>query len=325
MDEIYREPRIPIDNGINYPDPKEVYSPKYYSSALVKKQVSLGGFQQVGIQVVDEKGQLTSVDNIRLTVYDKEEIVQSYEEVENPELGVYSVVVGPPTTSAKRQVRLKWTYEKGGQEVEFYDDLVVTERMPTYEALTDGEKYVVEQVNNLFGDLFDSTEGGVHLSENFQTHFNYERIAQLMSRALQKINITSQPLTSYIVGSPGGGQRMPQKYHGVLVSATYLEVLRHLIRSYTEVPEFRGMSTTYTDRRDYMQRWRSVLDEEKEEVANAITLMKREHLNLGGGALLVSGGIFGSGGRGGGYFRNGMYSSSARGFRLYPTAPLVRI
>lgn len=316
-------PNIPIGEGINYPAPDTV-SPRFYSSTVVRKQVSLGSVQKVGIQTTDESGTARSVDQILLRVYDKDNLIHTYEDVENPSTGTYTVNVGPPVTTSKRLLTLVWSYTLGEHTVEFVDELIVLERMPTYESLNDSEKLVVEQVNWLFDDLFDSTEGGTFLAENYQSHFNYERVAQLATRALQKINITAQPLTRYVFGGTGsGGSRLPTKYHGVLISATYLEVLRHLIRSYVEIPEFRNMSTTYTDRRDYMQRWRAVLDEERQELDNAVTLMKREHLNLGGGALLVSGGMYGSSGRTA--FYPGLFNSLTRGSRLYPVAPLITI
>lgn len=315
-------PNVPIGEGINYPNPTDTASPRFYSSTVVKRQVSLGSSQKVGIRTVNEDGVAENVDSILLRVLDREALVHTYEEISNPEVGTYEVVIGPPVTGTRRHLTLMWTYTKDSNTIEFSDEIVVLERMPTYETLSDAEKGVVEQINWLFDDLFDSTEGGAFLAENFQSHFNYERLAQLTLRAVQKINMSNQPITNYAFGGGGTGSRYPSKYYSVLISAAYLEVLRHLIRSYVEIPDFRGMSTTYTDRRDYINRWRMVLDEEKEDVAKAITLMKREHLNLGGGALLVSGGMFGSSGRTA--FYPGVNNAMARGSRMYPTAPLIR-
>lgn len=314
-------PNVPIGEGVNYPNP-DLTSPRFHADTRVRKQVSLGSSQRVGINTADENGDPANVDEIILRVYDENELLATYENIQNPKKGTYEVVVGPPVTSRRRVITLLWSYATEGNTLEFQDGLVILDRMQTYESLNDDEKYLVEQVSWMFDDLFDSTEGGAFLAENFQSHFNYERLAQLTTRALQKINMASQPITNYIFGSGGKGKRVPAKYHPVLVSAAYLEVIRHLIRSYVEIPEFRNMSTTYTDRRDYMQRWRIILDEEKENVDNAITLMKRDHLNLGGGALVVSGGYFGGSGRGGFYSGTGVHAT--RGWRMYPTAPLTR-
>lgn len=315
-------PHIPIGEGINYPDP-DMTSPRFHSDTRVRRQVSIGSSRKVGIQTSDENGVPKDVDEVVLRAFDGDKLLVTYENVAHPSTGVYEVVIGPPATSQRRVVTLMWSYTSGEHTLEFSDEIVVMDRMPTYDSLSDQEKTIIEQVSWMFDDLFDSTEGGAFLAENFQSHFNYERLAQLTTRALQKINIFAQPITNYVFGGGGGGSRVPAKYHAVLVSAAYLEVLRHLIRSYVEIPEFRNMSTTYTDRRDYMQRWRVILDEEKEAVDNAITLMKRDHLNLGGGALLVSGGYFGGGGRGS-YFSGSTNVASARGWRMYPTAPLAR-
>lgn len=313
-------PNIPIGEGINYPDP-DITSPRYHSPSRVRRQVSLGSSQRVGIQTSNEEGEPENIDEIILRAYEGDRLLVTYENIKNPSTGVYEAVVGPPVTSQRRTVALIWSYTSGENSLEFSDDLVVLDRMPTYDAMSEPEKIIIEQVSWMFDDLFDSTEGGAFLAENFQSHFNYERLAQLSTRALQKINISSQPITNYAMG--GGGRRLPTKYHAVLTSAAYLEVLRHLIRSYVEIPEFRNMSTTYTDRRDYMNRWRMILDEEKENVENAITLMKRDHLNLGGGALLVSGGAFGASGRGS-YFSQGTNVAARRGWHMYPNAPLTR-
>ena len=314
-------PHVPIGEGINYPAP-DVTSPRYHSDTKVRRQVSIGSSQKAGVRITNESGEPENVDQIVLRVFDGEKLLVTYENISHPDTGVYEVVVGPPATSQRRLITLIWAYTKEGHELEFSDEMIVLDRMPTYDSLSEAERTIIEQVSWMFDDLFDSTEGGTFLAENFQSHFNYERLAQLTTRALQKINMSAQPITNYAFGG-SGGKRLPAKYHAVLTSAAYLEVLRHLIRSYVEIPEFRNMSTTYTDRRDYMQRWRIVLDEEKETVDNAITLMKRDHLNLGGGALLVSGGYFGGGGRGS-FFSPGNNVAATRGWRMYPTAPLVR-
>lgn len=314
-------PQIPIGEGVNYPSVSET-SPRFHADTRVKRQVSLGGSEKFGFKTANEQGEPENAESVVLRVYEGDTLISTYENVSNPDRGVYEVVVGPPVTSKKRVLTLVWSYTHNGQDLEFADGMVVLDRMPTYDSLNDDEKYVIEQVSWMFDDLFDSTEGGVFLAENFQSHFTHERLAQLTTRALQKINMTSQPVTSYVFGSLGKGKRLPAKYQPVLVSAAYLEVLRHLIRSYVEIPEFRNMSVTYTDRRDYMQRWRIILDEEKESTDNAITLMKRDHLNLGGGALVVSGGYFGGSGRGGFYSGTGVHAT--RGWRMYPTAPLTR-
>lgn len=313
-------PRVPIGEGVNYPEPSET-SPRFHADTRVKRQVSLGSSQKFGIKTANNQGEPENADDVTLRVYEGDNLVATYENTTNPETGVYEAVVGPPVTSRKRVLTLVWSYTHNGQTIEFSDAMVVLDRMPTYDSLNESEKYVIEQVSWMFDDLFDSTEGGVFLAENFQSHFTYERLAQLATRALQKINMTSQPVTNYAFGSLSGGKRLPAKYQPVLVSAAYLEVLRHLIRSYVEIPEFRNMSVTYTDRRDYMQRWRIILDEEKESTETAVTLMKRDHLNLGGGALVVSGGYFGGSGRGGYYSGTGVHNT--RGWRMYPTAPLT--
>lgn len=306
---------LPIGEAVNYPD-EDTLSPKDYRSALRRRRVSVNSHTKVGVRIVYPDGLPLSVDSISLSVVEGDTKTLSTQNIDNPETGVYETYLTPQFTREKGPKTLEWSYTLGEDTLTFEDEVLVVDPMPFYDSLNESEQLVVEEVTYLFGDLFDSTNGGAFLSENFQTHFDYERIAQLGRRALQKINTSYQPLTDFSFG-PGAGQRLPQRYHGLLVTATYVEVLRHLIRSYVEQPEFRGMNVTYTDRRDYINRWKMVLDDEKEDLKNAISFFKREQLGLGGGALLVAGGIFGGGVRGG-FFQAGTYASLTRSFRFYP-------
>ena len=99
----------------------------------------------------------------------------------------------------------------------------------------------------------------------------------------------------------------------------YLETVRHLIRSYVEQPSFQNQQINYTDRRDYMTRWQSILQEEGRDFGKQLALAKRTLMGLGGGSLLVSGGIYGSGR---GVFK-GVYGMQTRSARFWPAAPVV--
>lgn len=313
------EPNIPVGEAVNYPD-RETLGPADYRKSLQRQHVSVNGYAKVGIQIYTPEGSPLEVEDLSLEVYEGDKRIYTYYADEPVQEGVYEVLLTPDVTRTKGIKRLHWRYVLGTY-YEYDDEIVVTDPLPTYDSFKDGEKLIVEQAAGLFSDLFDSTNGGVFLTENFQSHFNLERIAQLSLRAMQKINMSYQPVTNFKVG-PGPGTSLPVKYHGILVSATYLEVLRHLMRSYVEQPEFRNMSTTYTDRRDYLNRWKLILDEEKEDLDRAVANMKRDQLGLGSGALLVSGGIFG-GARS--VFTSSNYSSQTRTFRFYPSVTAMPV
>lgn len=73
-----------------------------------------------------------------------------------------------------------------------------------------------------------------------------------------KFNVTGYPVTQF--GGLQGRQGDPGNFTELILWGTKLEAIRHLITSYTEIPDFRNIQTT--DRRDYMQRWRAVLQDE---------------------------------------------------------------
>jgi hypothetical protein len=195
----------------------------------------------------------------------------------------------------------------------------ILEQMPNYEALNDNTKLMVEHASWFFADLFDSTTGGPWLGENFQTHFTYDRMAFLLRIAVMKFNVLGYPVTQY--GVTQNDKAVPQGYDDLLLWGTKLEAMRHLITSYTEIPDFRNIATTYTDRRDYMQRWQAVLQEEKPDYEKAVKMAKRSLLKLGRGSILVAGGIYGGSARS--MYIPGLFTAMTRSMRFYPAAPSV--
>ena len=128
----------------------------------------------------------------------------------------------------------------------FMDFGQILEQMPLYESYRDEEKNVIEQVSWMLGDLFDSTEGGPNLIEPFQTHFNYERLAQKEKLAVTRMNRIGFPVTYW--GTGPNTQQVRHEFLDLLVIGTYLECVRHLVASYTEIPLFQGANVTFADR-----------------------------------------------------------------------------
>jgi hypothetical protein len=313
----------------------EVFSQKLISQAKARKFVSQNGRGYLAIGILDADSKPVDPESLGLVVrrhpLDGGNAVMVVEavwaEVAVPEMGLiarddkgkFSYDIGPQHTSERGVLTAEWTYIVGGTEFTFQDELQILEQMPNYEALSEKTKLMVEQASWFFADLFDSTTGGPWLGENFQTHFTYDRMAFLLRMAIMKFNVLGYPVTQY--GVSNNSSAIPSNYFDLLLWGTKLEAMRHLITSYTEIPDFRNIATTYTDRRDYMTRWQAVLNDEKPDYEKAVKMAKRSLLRLGRGSLLVSGGIYGGNARS--MYVPGLFTAMTRSMRFYPAAPSV--
>lgn len=312
-----------------------IYSPSLRQSSVVRKQISRYGIDRIGIRVTGASGAVDAdTSTVHLDIYQETNfddldptgplIITADEgvDIDHPETGVYTYTVTPPVTNVVCLLKAVWTYQVGGVNLTYTEHLQIRDQMPTYDGFNDAEKGAVQMITNLFADSYDSTTGGPHLIEEFQTKFTAERIAQLMNWAVNKMNMKKQPITNWVLSSPGQASTFPQPYWGLLIMAGYIETLRHLIRSYVEQPDIRNADVAYLDRRDYLDRWAMVLKMEEEELDDMLTLVKRKMMGLGSTSMLVSGGIFGGSGSGG-LFVAGQYAAATRAFRFYPAAPSV--
>ena len=318
-----------------------VYSPKIRDQALVRKFISQFGTGYVAIDIRGAGGSVDADDTVRLQLFYKDpaEVHPSTDDprgmpvldttdVNHPATGKYDFTLGPEHTNQRGTLTAEWSYQVNGTDCKFIDNLQVLNHMPLYDSLDEQRRGIVEQVSWMIGDFYDSAEGGPHLIDEFQTKFDYERIAQLMGRALVRMNTTGFPVTNWTI-VPADGQLTPtaqvgyppSDFSGLLALGTYLEVIRHLRDSYVEIPNRPNMNVTYTDRRDYSQRWAQILAAEWPEYQRMVKMAKRKLLNLSRGSLLVAGGIYG--GNATGLFMYGTYVSQTRAFRFYPAAPSV--
>lgn len=312
----------------------EVYSQKLVSQAKARKFVSQNGRGYLAIGILDRDSKPVDADENSLSLkvwLDSLNgstsdprgtliIEAGADDITRDDKGKYRYDIGPSHTGQRGLLSVEWTYTVGGTEFTFQDDMQILEQMPNYEALNDKTKLMVEQASWFFADLFDSTTGGPWLNENFQTHFNYDRMAFLLRIATMKFNVIGYPVTHY--GVLQTDKSIPDNYTDLMLWGTKLEAMRHLITSYTEIPDFRNIATTYTDRRDYMTRWQAVLQEEKPDYERSVKMAKRSLLKLGRGSILVSGGIYGGSTRGSMYIP-GLFAAMTRSFRFYPAAPSV--
>lgn len=358
------------------PSGVSIYSPKIRDEALVRKFVSLGGTGYVAISIQGGAGGVAApVDpdphTLAVTIWFNDVLATppaittptnpwgtavvtvTADSITRAETGKYYYDIGPQYTGNRGLLTAQWTYEVNGQNFQFIDHLQILDPMPLYDTLSAQEKSTVEQVTWMFGDLYDSTEGGPHLIEEFQTHWGYERIAQMMRIAVTRMNFIGNfgnPPTSWGVGgassssssssateitrpdgstlvmysnasSGSSGSAVPANMSGLAVIGTYIECLRHFRDSYTELPARSGMDVTFTDRRDYWSRWSANLQAEDAEWKQAVKSAKMSMLNLSRGSLLVAGGIYG--GSALGVFQAGTYAAQVRSWRFYPAAPAI--
>lgn len=310
----------------------EVYSQKLVSAAKVRKFLSQNGHGYVAVSIQDANSNAVDPDTLSLEIWFNDlsgtatdprgvQIVSATLDtgIIKDDVGKYHYDISPQYTSQKGLISVEWNYDVGGTEFKFLDDMQIQEQMPFYDVMREDAKLLVEQASWFFADLFDSTTGGPWLNENFQSHFDYNRIAFLMNQAMMKLNVIGYPVTNY--GVSLDDEKIPKNFTPLTLWATKLEAIRHLIVSYTEQPNFTNMQTTYTDRRDYADRWRAVLEEEKPEFTSAVKMAKRSLLRLGRGSLLVGGGIYGGSAKG--FYVPGIYAAQTRAFRFYPAAPAV--
>jgi hypothetical protein len=214
------------------------------------------------------------------------EVIFAAREMYNTEVGLFDVALSSADTSELGLYEMRFNYELDGAQM-FQGYLEVSNPAPTYNILTEEAKVAVERVWLKLGDLYDSPYGGAHLAVYEQTRFDRERIAQLLHSAIGRLNTISQPHQRY------AADRFPWNDWGPLAeTALFFEVIKHLIRSYVEQPSVEGVPTARTDRRDYMDRWKGVLDMEKADLDSQLEGFKVSHMGLGAPGVLVSGGLY---------------------------------
>lgn len=224
-------------------------------------------------------------------------------------IGVYSFILPDEATERPGEINVVWTFEAAGQARTIRSYFYVQSHMPIYDALPSHMKEVVQQIRWKIADLFDNSRGGLpNFSEEWQTNFGNERIAQLMTIALGRLNTLTR-------SAPYTTTSFPAKYSGFLHASTWVEVLLHFMRTYVEQPAVSGQQVAMVDRRDYLNRWQTMLTLAQADAKDAESKFVYEHLNLGGGALLVSGGNFGWYSP---YHSHAMIANSAR--MAYPVA-----
>lgn len=204
--------------------------------------------------------------------------------------GVYSVTLSSVQTQTLGFYRVVFTYEVDATEHLYVFEIEIGRSTPEYDILLPEWRRVVEGTWSRFGDTFDSPFGGPNLQTYAQSKFGRGRIAQLLPGAMTTLNTASSPHKVYEFN----GSFPFDRWGDLLEHALYIEVLKHLVRSYVEQPEtILGTSVSRVDRRDYMNRWQQVLDSEERSFQDDLDRYRHAHLGLGNFSVLVSGGGYG--------------------------------
>lgn len=176
------------------------------------------------------------------------------------DLGAYQIELQSVDTQTPSFYEVRWDYSIDAIPLYYLTYIEVGEVAPDYDALDSGMKQEVERVWLRFADLFDSVEGGPNLLDYYQSKFGRNRIAQLLRIAVNSIASWMQPTQFFT--TEGNGRFPTEQWPGLLEKALYVEVIKHLMRSYTEQPSPEGVGHARLDRRDYVERWRTILDME---------------------------------------------------------------
>ena len=244
--------------------------------------------------VYDASGNLVDADaapTVSMKDYTDDTEVFAPRATTKTDTGVYEVTLSSVETQNGGLFYLDYAYDVAAAPQTYRIDLEIPSTVASYyEGLSDTDRGLVEMTWMRFADMFDNAIGGPHLSEYAQSSFGRERLAQLLPFALNRVNTSAQPPSTYSLAE----QDFPYgQWGGVLEHALYVEAIKHLVRSYTEQPTPQGLQTVRLDRSQYAQFWRAILQDEQRDLKDELENFKIASLNLGRAAVLVAGGIYG--------------------------------
>jgi hypothetical protein len=226
--------------------------------------------------------------------------------------GIYGITLSGLDSQTMGVYDLHFTYAIGGVDDLNVVAIQIGPSYPAYDALDLTYRALVEHVWFRFADLFDSPLGGPFLQTMLQSHFTRNRLAQLMQVGVGRMNTIAQPHQTYTLDDADNPFPVAQ-WGALLEQMTYIEVVKHLIRSYVEQPQVNlSSAVSRLERRDYMQRWQDVLQFEMADLDRMIDTFKIANMGLGQSAVLISGGAYGNWGPTVAYGGAGM--AAARGY-----------
>ncbi len=260
-----------------------------------RRYVSQYAVDSVGIKLVRNQVPIDADGDVTVTMVAESTGAQVFtREAVRDAVGEYSNVFNSAETSVPGMYTLMWTYALDSSQEYLESGIEVGPASPSYDALPETFRDLVESVWIRIADLIDSPGGGPNALTYYQSKFGRGRIAELMRIALGRMNTMAQPFQTYTLDGVGGSVFPVAQWGPLLENLTWIETLKHLIRIYTEQPQFLGSGdVSRLDRRDYVQRWRDVLMEEEEAAKAQLQVFKISSMGLGRPAVLISGGVYG--------------------------------
>lgn len=156
---------------------------------------------------------------------------------------------------------------------------------------------IAEEVWLRLEDCFDSELGGPWLREMTLSYFDPTKVERFIDEGLVYINgwppITNFDLSMFTTGIPSTDPNEPvgtiedDPDQIIIIQATLLAVIRHLMRSYTEQENVIGANIVWQNRRDYLDRWGQIYQIELQWFKETVALWKRQFFNYGRSSLLV--------------------------------------
>jgi hypothetical protein len=148
-------------------------------------------------------------------------------------------------------------------------------------------RVVADGVWTKLEDCFDAENEGPWVQDMTLHFFREEKMEKFIADALFDINYQNPP-TSLGIGNFVNSDNTVTDNYPLLVQGIFIQVLRHIMRSYVEQPMPTGAQIAFQDRRDYLQRWESMYELEMQQYMRWVALYKRGFLQLGHSKLLVS-------------------------------------
>lgn len=260
-----------------------------------RQYVSQYAVDVVGLKILQNQVPVDADNGVTLTMVSENSGNEVFSRLaDHNATGDYSCTFNSVETSIPGTYTLMWVYLLAGQNEYYESGIEIGPASPAYDPLVPEMKALVEGVVIRLADTIDSPGGGPNLTTYVQSKFGRGRIAELMRIALGRMNTMAQPYQSYTVDGDGGATFPYAQWGPLLESMTWAETLRHLIRSYTEQPQFIGSGNiSRLDRRDYIDRWRQNLLDEESILKSQLDVFKISQMGLGKPAVLISGGVYG--------------------------------
>lgn len=210
-------------------------------------------------------------------------------------LGDYSVTLASVESGTPGAYIITWNYLIATVPQYFETGIEIGPASPAYDGLAPDFKQIVENIWIRMADMIDSPGGGPNLTTYLaQSKFNRGRISQLLKIALGRLNTVAQPYATFTLDGVGGTTFPTAQWGSLLESAAWIEVCKHLSRSYTEQADFvGGGNVTRLDRTKYAQYWRDIMRDEESVVRGQLDTFKIAQMGLGRPAVLISGGVYG--------------------------------